>query len=248
VQRAAGRIRFDRVQVRYGGNDEDALGPLDIIIEPRTTTALVGSSGSGKTTFVNLIPRLYEPTSGRVLLDDVDLRDWQLAALRRQIAFVSQDVVLFNDSVANNIAYGHEAEADAVRAAAEAAGAREFIDKMPRGFDTLIGENGVRLSGGQRQRLAIARALLADAPVLILDEATSALDTESERLVQRALERLRQDRTTLIIAHRLSTVQKADRILVFENGGIVEQGTHQELLAHNGVYQRLNQAQLLSSD
>jgi subfamily B ATP-binding cassette protein MsbA len=248
VERASGRIRFDQVQVRYGDDNKNALGPLDITIEPRTTTALVGASGSGKTTFVNLIPRLYEPTAGRVLLDNVDLRDWRLANLRRQIAFVSQDVVLFNDSVANNIAYGRAADRAAVRDAAEAAGALEFIDKMAQGFDTLIGEDGVRLSGGQRQRLAIARALLADAPVLILDEATSALDTESERLVQQALERLRRDRTTLIIAHRLSTVQKADRILVFQDGGIVEQGTHRELLAHNGIYQRLNQAQLLSSN
>ena len=248
VERASGRIRFDQVQVRYGDDNKNALGPLDITIEPRTTTALVGASGSGKTTFVNLIPRLYEPTAGRVLLDNVDLRDWRLANLRRQIAFVSQDVVLFNDSVANNIAYGRAADRAAVRDAAEDAGALEFIDKMAQGFDTLIGEDGVRLSGGQRQRLAIARALLADAPVLILDEATSALDTESERLVQQALERLRRDRTTLIIAHRLSTVQKADRILVFQDGGIVEQGTHRELLAHNGIYQRLNQAQLLSSN
>jgi len=248
ADRAEGRIRFDQVEVRYGDSDKNALGPLDISIEPRTTVALVGTSGSGKTTFVNLLPRLYEASAGRVLLDEVDLRDWQLLNLREQISFVSQDVLLFNDSVANNIAYGKPADRDAIRAAAKAANALEFIEQMSQGFDTLIGENGVRLSGGQRQRLAIARALLADAPVLILDEATSALDTQSERIVQDALETLRKGRTTLIVAHRLSTVQKADRILVFQDGSIVEQGTHQELLANNGIYQRLNQGQLLSSD
>ncbi len=246
--RAAGRIQFDQVVVRYGDSEQIALGPLDIAIEPRTTVALVGASGSGKTTFVNLLPRLYEPSSGRVLLDGIDLRDWRLTSLRHQIAFVSQDVLLFNDSVANNIAYGHSADPAAIRAAAQAANALEFIEAMPQGFDTLIGENGVRLSGGQRQRLAIARALLADAPVLILDEATSALDTESERVVQEALENLRKGRTTLIVAHRLSTVQQADRILVFRDGHVVEQGTHRELLAQDGVYQQLNRAQLLGSD
>jgi len=247
VARAAGRLRFEGVAVRYGDSERNALGPLDVSIEPRTTVALVGASGSGKTTFVNLVPRLYEPSEGRVLLDEVDLRDWRLAALRGQIATVSQDVVLFNDTVANNIAYGMSADPEAIRAAAADAGAMEFIERMPHGLDTQVGENGVRLSGGQRQRLAIARALLADAPLLILDEATSALDTESERLVQDALERLRRNRTTLIVAHRLSTVQQADRILVFQDGQIVEQGNHQQLLAQGGIYQRLNQAQLLSS-
>jgi subfamily B ATP-binding cassette protein MsbA len=248
VDRAEGRVRFDAVEVRYGDSDKNALGPLDIDIEPRTTVALVGASGSGKTTFVNLLPRLYEVSAGRVLLDEVDLRDWQLANLREQIAFVSQDVLLFNDSVANNIAYGRPSDREAIRSAARDAGALEFIEKMPQGFDTMIGENGVRLSGGQRQRLAIARALLANAPVLILDEATSALDTQSERIVQDALETLRKDRTTLIVAHRLSTVQQADRILVFRDGQIVEQGTHAELLAGNGIYQQLNRAQLFSGD
>lgn len=243
--RTEGRIRFENVAVRYGDSDQNALGPLDIDIAPRTTVALVGASGSGKTTFVNLIPRLYEPAEGRVLLDEVDLRDWRLASLREQIALVSQDVLLFNDTVANNIAYGKPASREAIRAAAEAANALDFIEAMPQGFDTLIGENGVRLSGGQRQRLAIARALLADAPVLILDEATSALDTESERLVQEALERLRQDRTTLIVAHRLSTIEQADRILVFEAGKLLEDGCRDELLAKNGKYRKLIEAQMM---
>lgn len=242
-----GRLRFEGVTLRYPGSERNALGPLDIVIEPKSTTALVGTSGSGKTSLVNLVPRIYEPSSGRILLDDVDLQDWQLASLRRQIAYVSQDVQLFNDTVANNIAYGSSASLEAIHRAALSAGAFEFIEAMPEGFDTLIGENGVRLSGGQRQRLAIARALVADAPILILDEATSALDTQSERIVQEALELLRRDRTTLVVAHRLSTVQKADRILVFQDGAIVEQGTHQQLQDQGGIYQRLTQAQLLDN-
>lgn len=245
--RARGLIRFEQAEVRYGSSNKNALGPIDVSIEPRTTVALVGASGSGKTTFVNAIPRLYELAAGRVLLDDVDLCDWQLSSLRAQIAFVSQDVLLFNDSVANNIAYGKPSDLSAIRAAAEAAGALEFIDKMPQGFDTVIGENGVRLSGGQRQRLAIARALIADASILILDEATSALDTQSERVVQNALERLRAGRTTLIVAHRLSTVENADRILVFQEGKIIEDGTHQQLLAQGGAYEQLNQTQLFGT-
>lgn len=244
--RAEGCIRFEQVEVRYGDSKRNALGPLDIDIPPRTTVALVGASGSGKTTFVNLIPRLYEPLAGRVLLDGVDLRDWRLGNLREQIALVSQDVLLFNDSVANNIAYGRPTDDAAIREAARAANALDFIETMPQGFDTLIGENGVRLSGGQRQRLAVARALLADAPVLILDEATSALDTESERIVQEALDTLRQDRTTLIVAHRLSTIEKADRILVFDQGTLLEQGTRDELLAAGGRYKRLIEAQMMA--
>lgn len=248
AQRAEGQIRFDNVVVSYPGSNAKALGPVTIDIPARSTTALVGASGSGKTTFANLISRLYNPSSGRVLLDNVDVREWRLASLREQIAFVSQDVVLFNDTVANNIAYGTAADRAAIRKAAAAASALDFIERLPQTFDTLIGENGVRLSGGQRQRLAIARAILANTPVLILDEATSALDTQSERVVQKALEQLRQDRTTLIIAHRLSTIQKADRILVFQDGAIVEQGNHEALLALGGVYHKLNQAQLFSSD
>lgn len=247
AMRCTGELRFEKVRMRYPRSERDALGPVDLVITPHSTTALVGASGSGKTTFANLIPRLYEPSAGRILLDGTDLQDWQLASLRRQIAYVSQDVVLFNDTVANNIAYGIEVDGNAIRQAAEAAGALEFIEVMPAGFETQIGENGVRLSGGQRQRLAIARALLADAPILILDEATAALDTQSERIVQAALEKLRQGRTTLVIAHRLSTVQQADRILVFQAGRIVEQGTHTELLAKGGEYSLLHSSSLHSA-
>jgi subfamily B ATP-binding cassette protein MsbA len=237
--RCRGELRFEGVTVRYPGSHTDALGPVDLVLEPKTTTALVGASGSGKTTLANLVPRIHQPTAGRVLLDGIDLQDWSLHSLREQIAYVSQDVVLFNDSVANNIAYGKPASPEAIRAAAAAAGALEFIEAMPDGFDTPVGENGVRLSGGQRQRLAIARALLADAPLLILDEATSALDTQSEAVFQAALDRLRADRTTLVIAHRLSTVRSADRILVFKEGRIVEEGEHQALLAAAGDYHTL---------
>jgi len=242
AERSRGEVRFEQVCLRYPGCDADALGPIDLTLRPMATTALVGASGSGKTTLANLIPRIYTPTEGRVVLDDVDVRDWSLASLRQQIAYVSQDVVLFNDTVARNIAYGSDADDQAIRDAAEASGSLEFIENMPEGFDTMIGENGVRLSGGQRQRLAIARALLADAPLLILDEATSALDTQSERLVQKALETLCEHRTTLVIAHRLSTIQSADHILVFQDGQVVEQGTHDQLLGQQGVYASLVQS------
>ena len=242
-ERSQGAVRFEGVGLRYPGAEQDALGPVDLEIAPRTTVALVGASGSGKTTFVNLIPRLYQATSGRVLLDGVDVNEWRLDALRRQISMVSQDVLLFNDTVANNIAYGAEADPVAVRLAADAAGATEFIDRMAQGFDTEIGENGVRLSGGQRQRIAIARALLADTPVLIFDEATSALDSRSERAVQEGLDRLRTGRTTLVIAHRLSTIEHADEILVFDGGHIVERGDHPTLLARNGAYATLYREQ-----
>ena len=214
-------------------------------MRPGETVALVGGSGGGKTTLVNLLPRFYAPQSGRILLDGHDIQSLKLDSLRANIALVSQDVVLFNDSIRANIAYGGMgAASDAeVAAAAEAAHAMEFIREMPQGLDTLIGENGMRLSGGQRQRLAIARALLKNAPVLILDEATSALDSESERLVQDALETLMRGRSTMVIAHRLSTIERADRILVLERGQIAEAGTHAELLARNGIYTRLYRIQ-----
>jgi subfamily B ATP-binding cassette protein MsbA len=208
-------------------------------------TALVGRSGSGKSTLASLLPRFYAPSAGRIVLDGEDYREYTLASLRRQIAWVGQSVVLFDDTVANNIAYGDLAGAPRadIERAAEAAFAREFIEKLPQGFDTLVGENGVLLSGGQRQRLAIARALLKDAPILILDEATSALDTESERHIQAALDGAMRGRTTLVIAHRLSTVEKADVIMVMDQGGIVERGSHAELIARDGHYARLHAMQ-----
>jgi ABC-type multidrug transport system ATPase subunit len=209
------------------------------------TVALVGSSGSGKTTLVSLIPRFYQPLSGQITLDGIALDDIVLADLRQHIAMVSQDVVLFNDTVAANIAYGcsQNISREQIIEAARAANALEFIEAMPEGLDTQIGENGVRLSGGQRQRLAIARALLKNAPLLILDEATSALDTQSERLVQAALENLMKNRTTIVIAHRLSTIENADRIIVMHQGKVAEQGSHQQLMQQDGIYARLHSLQ-----
>jgi len=243
--RARGEIRFENVGFRYGASERPALEGIELTIRPGQTVALVGPSGAGKTTLANLVPRFYHPTQGRVLLDGHDLETLTLASLRANIALVSQDVVLFNDTVAANIAYGAmnaATEAD-IAAAAEAAHAMEFIRAMPQGLATLIGENGVRLSGGQRQRLAIARALLKNAPVLVLDEATSALDTESERHVQAALEALMRGRTTIVIAHRLSTVENADRIVVLDRGRIAETGTHRELLERGGTYDKLYRIQ-----
>lgn len=248
VERAKGLVEFREVGLRYDGSSTDALDAVSFVARPGTVTAIVGRSGSGKTTLARLLPRFYEPGRGVVLLDGVPLADWSLAALRRQIAIVGQKVMLFDDSIAANIAYGTVGPVDAVdpealRAAADAANASEFIERLPEGFDTRIGENGNRLSGGQRQRLAIARAVLKDAPVLVLDEATAALDNESERLVQAALERLFPNRTTLVIAHRLSTIERADQVLVMDDGRIVEAGTHAGLLARDGVYAQLHRAQ-----
>jgi len=243
--RARGNIRFEGITKHYADNVRPALSDIDIDIAPGESVALVGPSGGGKTTLVNLIPRFYLPTAGRVLLDGEDLASIRLADLRRQIALVSQEIVLFNDTIAANIAYGAMANAstEEIERAADAANALDFIRHQPQGFATLVGERGVRLSGGQRQRIAIARAILKDAPILILDEATSALDTESERLIQAALEVLMHGRTTIVIAHRLSTIEHCDRIIVLDHGRVVEQGTHANLLAAQGLYARLHSRQ-----
>jgi len=231
--------------VRYESGAANALEEVSLRAEPGTLTAIVGRSGSGKSTLVRLVPRLYEPSGGAVLLDGRPLPEYALADLRRQIALVSQHVVLFDDTVANNVAYGElqgASEGDVI-AALEAANAMEFVRRLPDGLATRIGDAGALLSGGQRQRLAIARAILKDAPILILDEATSALDAESETLIQEALGRYMKTRTTLVIAHRLATVERADQVLVLDRGRLVEQGRHAELLARDGHYAYLHRLQ-----
>ncbi|PIA72236.1 lipid A export permease/ATP-binding protein MsbA [Pseudomonas sediminis] len=244
-ERVSGRLEVKELSFSYPGSEKLVLNNISFVAEPGQMVALVGRSGSGKSTLANLIPRFYHHEQGQILLDGLDVEDYTLRNLRRHIALVTQHVTLFNDSVRNNIAYGDlvGAPLEAVKRAAEDAYAAEFIENMVDGYDTLVGENGVLLSGGQRQRLAIARALLKDAPLLILDEATSALDTESERHIQAALDQVMKGRTTLVIAHRLSTIEKADLILVMDRGEIVERGTHADLLVRNGYYARLHSTQ-----
>jgi len=244
--RAEGRLQLTDVVLRYASDQAPALDGLTLTVAAGETVALVGPSGAGKSSLINLLPRFVAPTGGQITLDGVALADWQIDALRRQFALVSQDVVMFNDSIAANVALGADVDPARVRAALAGANLQDFVDGLPQGADTVIGHNGNQLSGGQRQRLAIARALYKDAPILILDEATSALDSESERAVQTALDALMRGRTTLIIAHRLSTIEHADRIVVMEAGRVAEQGTHAALLAAGGLYARLHAMQFRS--
>ncbi|RYY76702.1 MAG: lipid A export permease/ATP-binding protein MsbA [Gammaproteobacteria bacterium] len=245
VDRVKGQIEIRGLSYKYPLQENLALNNVNLSVEPGKVIALVGRSGSGKTTLVNLLPRFYDVHSGNILFDGVDIRDYTLASLRDQVSIVNQQVILFDGTIAENIAYGRAEKVtpEDIKRAADLAYASEFIEKLPQGFDTQVGEGGARLSGGQRQRLAIARAILKDSPILILDEATSALDNESERYIQAALEQVMKGRTTFVIAHRLSTVEHADRIIVMEQGEIVEQGKHKDLIEKNGVYAKLHAAQ-----
>jgi subfamily B ATP-binding cassette protein MsbA len=249
LPRLQSEIEFRDVQFGYGDESRSVLRGVSLIVPAGKLVALVGQSGGGKSTLTKLLPRFHDPTSGNVLWDGIDLRDASVVSLRRQIALVTQETILFNDTVRYNISYGRpDATEDELHHAARTALAHDFIIELPDGYDTIIGERGIFLSGGQRQRLAIARAVLLDAPVLILDEATSALDAESEQLVQRAIGNLILDRTTIVIAHRLSTVRRADLIVVMEHGQIIEQGTHAELLARGGQYQKLYELQFADEE
>ncbi|WP_438863660.1 lipid A export permease/ATP-binding protein MsbA [Neptunicella sp.] len=244
--RSQGNIEFNHVTFCYPGKEQDALKDISFSVKQGESLALVGRSGSGKSTISSLLTRFYQAQQGEVLLDGINIEALKLKDLRKQFALVSQQVTLFSDSIANNIAYGAEnVSTEQILAAAKTAHVMEFVDDMPQGLDTQIGENGLMLSGGQRQRIAIARAILTDAPILILDEATSALDTESERLIQDALEKLQQDRTSIVIAHRLSTIEKADQILVIEQGQIIEQGNHHQLIDNDGPYASLHKMQFV---
>lgn len=245
IERVRGRVRFDNVGFSYGDEDSPVVENITVSIGAGKTLAIVGHSGSGKSTLVSLLPRFYEFDSGDILIDDVSIRDFTLASLRNNISLVSQDVILFNDTIRNNLAYGQlrSYSEEELMKAAEAAHVLDFTNELPRGLETMVGDRGVLLSGGQRQRIAIGRALLKNSPVLILDEATSSLDTQSERRIQDALNVLMKDRTTLVIAHRLSTVEKADQIIVLDAGKIVESGTHAELVAQEGHYAKLYRMQ-----
>jgi subfamily B ATP-binding cassette protein MsbA len=245
LERAAGAIELRGVTHQYPGTARPALADLSLAVRPGEMVALVGASGAGKTTVINLIPRFIDPTAGRIMIDGIDTRELTLASLRRQIALVSQDVVLFDDTIAANIGYGAASAAsdEEIRAAAEASYLMPLIESLPDGFATQVGEGAVKLSGGQRQRLSIARALLKNAPILLLDEATSALDSESERFIQESLARLMRGRTTIVVAHRLSTIERADRIAVLDAGRLVEIGTHADLLARGGLYSTLYRIQ-----
>jgi len=246
VERAHGDVQFDNVSFSYERGKGAALDGLTLEVPAGQQVAIVGRSGSGKSTLVSLLPRFHDVLEGAVRIDGRDVREYTLHSLREQIAAVSQEVVLFDDTIRNNIAFGRTTDPAAVERAAEAAHVMEFVRSLPRGLDTMVGDRGVLLSGGQRQRISIARALLKDAPILILDEATSALDTEAERHIQAALAQLVRNRTTFVIAHRLSTVEQADRIIVLEAGRIAESGTHAELLAHGGLYAQLHALQFKS--
>jgi len=244
ITKAQGKITFNNVSFSYASNNKLVLEDVSFTIEAGKTLALVGRSGSGKSTASSLALRFYNVNKGEVLIDDVNIEEYKLSQLRQQFSYVSQQVVLFNDTIANNIAYGKpDASREEIIAAATSAHVMEFVDNMPAGLDAIIGENGAMLSGGQRQRIAIARALLCDAPFLILDEATSALDSESERHIQDALRILQENRTCIVIAHRLSTIENADNILVMEQGKVIEQGDHKTLLSNKGAYAQLHNFQ-----